>query len=323
MANPLISVIVPVYNVETYLDTCINSITRQTYTNIEVLLIDDGSTDNSPMLCDAYAKRDSRFKVIHQHNHGLGAARNVGLDHALGQFIYFLDSDDWIEPMLLKNTVQRMQNEHLDMCFFEATVRNETNHIAWNPDAYSKSHHYKAAAGSTILQQQFSNNEYSSCVYLYMARRSLIQSNSIRFQENILFEDNVFTFRLALASTCCDVLPQRLYNRRIRSNSIMTRKDDTTRKIDSYKSVIDALHMIPVEPACRKMKNRYIYSCSAALLNIAKRDRTRWKSTTGFILSKYLFVKWKMPLKLIKESISYIRVHHMFKKSGFNSGPRR
>ena len=98
MKNPLISIIVPVYKTEQYLRKCVDSILAQTYTNIEVILIDDGSPDGSPILCDEYAQNDSRVKVIHQKNAGVSAARNAGLDIAAGEYIGFVDSDDWIEP---------------------------------------------------------------------------------------------------------------------------------------------------------------------------------------------------------------------------------
>lgn len=93
----LISVIVPVYNVENYLERCVNSIRNQTYTQLEIILVDDGSTDSSPGLCDAYAGQDSRIKVVHKENGGLSDARNAGLEAATGAYIGYVDSDDWIE----------------------------------------------------------------------------------------------------------------------------------------------------------------------------------------------------------------------------------
>ena len=96
--NPLISVIVPVYNVETLLPRCVDSILTQTYECLEVLLVDDGSTDASGEICEQFAKKDTRIRVIHKENGGLSSARNAGLDVASGDYIGFVDSDDWIEP---------------------------------------------------------------------------------------------------------------------------------------------------------------------------------------------------------------------------------
>lgn len=96
--NALVSVVVPVYNVEKYIARCIESILSQTYENLELILVDDGSPDQSGVICDDYANKDSRILVIHQKNAGVSAARNVGIDHAKGEHIFFVDSDDWIEP---------------------------------------------------------------------------------------------------------------------------------------------------------------------------------------------------------------------------------
>ena len=97
-----ISVIVPVYNVEEYLERCVRSICNQTYSNLEILLVDDGSTDNSGKLCDTLSRQDSRIRVLHKANGGLSDARNVGMDAAAGQYIAFVDSDDWIDPYMLE-----------------------------------------------------------------------------------------------------------------------------------------------------------------------------------------------------------------------------
>lgn len=95
---PMISVIVPIYNVEAYLDKCISSIVNQTYTNLEIILVDDGSPDNCPAMCDTWVAEDSRIKVIHKENGGLSDARNAGMEIATGELMGFVDSDDWIEP---------------------------------------------------------------------------------------------------------------------------------------------------------------------------------------------------------------------------------
>ena len=108
-SNPKISVIVPVYKVEKYLDKCVESIVNQTYKNLEIILVDDGSPDNCPAMCDEWAEKDERIRVIHKENGGLADARNAGMDIATGDYIGFVDSDDWIEPnmyeVLLKNAL--------------------------------------------------------------------------------------------------------------------------------------------------------------------------------------------------------------------------
>lgn len=117
----LISVIVPVYKVEKYLRKCVDSILAQTYTNLEIILVDDGSPDNCPAICDYYANKDSRIKVIHQENGGLSAARNAGLDIASGDYIGFVDSDDYISPEMYKKLYEAMKEADADIsiCNFQ------------------------------------------------------------------------------------------------------------------------------------------------------------------------------------------------------------
>ena len=107
--QPLISIIVPVYKVEPYLRRCVDSILNQTYRNLEVILVDDGSPDNCGSICDAYAKQDSRVKVIHKENGGLSSARNAGLDVMSGAYVGFVDSDDWIEPHMYESLLKLME----------------------------------------------------------------------------------------------------------------------------------------------------------------------------------------------------------------------
>lgn len=117
MKNKLVSVIVPVYNVEEYLPKCIESILNQTHKNLELILVDDGSPDKCPEICDEYAKKDKRVKVIHKKNAGVSAARNDGIDSATGDFIAFVDSDDWIEPEMYEKLLQKQQEDDYDVVF--------------------------------------------------------------------------------------------------------------------------------------------------------------------------------------------------------------
>lgn len=114
--NPSISIIVPVYKVEKYLERCLDSIISQTFTDWECILIDDGSPDNSGKICDEYAKKDERFIVIHQENAGVSAARNVGLDVAKGDYISFVDSDDWVESIFLEVQYNDIVSRDYDVC---------------------------------------------------------------------------------------------------------------------------------------------------------------------------------------------------------------
>ncbi len=122
MRNPLISVIVPIYNVEKYIHNCIDSILNQTYSNLEIILVDDGSPDNCPQICDDYAVKDKRINIIHQKNSGLSVARNVALDMCTGEYIAFVDSDDWLEPQAYETSMNFMLQSNLDIVFYTANI---------------------------------------------------------------------------------------------------------------------------------------------------------------------------------------------------------
>ena len=123
--NPQISVIVPIYNVEKYLAKCIDSIINQTLTNIEIILVNDGSTDNSRKIIDKYDKKDSRIKVIHKKNGGQGSARNAGLDIAKGEYIGFVDSDDWIDSNMYENLYNAAISNNADIVVCNRKVFDE------------------------------------------------------------------------------------------------------------------------------------------------------------------------------------------------------
>ena len=127
----MISVIIPVYKVEPYLDRCVESVINQSYPNLEIILVDDGSPDNCPAMCDAWAKRDSRIKVIHKTNGGLSDARNAGMAVAAGEYISFVDSDDWIAPEMLERLYLAMQRDRSDIA--ACTVK-----MVWEDDTPSE-----------------------------------------------------------------------------------------------------------------------------------------------------------------------------------------
>lgn len=115
---PLFSIIVPVYKTEQYLDKCISSILRQSYTDFELILVDDGSPDNCPQMCDNYQKQDDRIKVLHKENGGVSSARNLGMSIATGEYILFVDSDDYIEPFSLQQLYEAQKEQQADLYVF-------------------------------------------------------------------------------------------------------------------------------------------------------------------------------------------------------------
>jgi len=165
----MISVIVPVYNVEPYINQCIDSFLAQTNKDIEIIIIDDGSTDQSGIICDSYS--NSRITVIHTKNHGLSAARNVGIDNAHGEFLYFIDSDDWIEPYMLEQAVSAIGSADI-LCL--------TN--------YSNTYTAYEALIALI------NGKFGYAIWSKLFRKSCF--SSIRFPEGRIHEDLAITCKL-------------------------------------------------------------------------------------------------------------------------------
>lgn len=185
---PLISVIVPVYRVENYLDKCVRSITAQTYRNLEILLVDDGSPDHSGAICDAWAARDSRIKVIHQENGGGGKARNAALEIAAGALIAFVDSDDYIAPDMLAHLYEIMgDTADISECAFLETLDDEAEFAdaPFTVTEYTPEEAMREHIRDTAFQQLIWNKLY---------RREVI--GGIRFPEGTKIDDEFFTYQV-------------------------------------------------------------------------------------------------------------------------------
>ena len=187
--KPLVSIIVPVYNVEKYLDKCVASVVNQTYTNLEIILIDDGSPDKCPAICDAWKSRDPRINVIHQQNGGLSHARNEGLKIATGEFIGFVDSDDWIELNMVEVLMSALLETDADIasCCFQSeregseTIENKS--IPKERIIYSS----EEALEKLFKGRRFIQNVVWNKIY----RRTTIVNNW--FPVGKLYEDGLWT----------------------------------------------------------------------------------------------------------------------------------
>lgn len=190
---PRFSIVVPVYNVEDYLDECVHSVINQSYKDWELILVDDGSPDNCPQLCDEYASRDNRIKVIHKENGGLSSARNTGLDYANGDYVLFLDSDDyWNQINALELIAEKLLVYDYDIVIFGCTDFNqETDEIVITRSDYNYSVIDKNDKDST-LHYLLSTKDLPGGSTVFAFKKSLVNDNSIRFKEKIQDEDYDF-----------------------------------------------------------------------------------------------------------------------------------
>lgn len=229
----LVSVIVPVYNVEKWLSRCIDSILGQTYIDFEVLLIDDGSNDRSGSLCDEYAEKDSRVRVFHKPNGGVSSARNLGLENARGEWIAFCDADDYVSPQYLENLYKAAVAPDIDLVFNYAIV--DCNGKAEKETYPEKDIHLNE------LSELFLHNDliWHTSTWSKLFKRSIIDSQNLRYIEDVhIGEDALFLFNYILNCRRIKVICTCDYHYIIRNT------DSLTHRVNSFESEIKGLSLI-------------------------------------------------------------------------------
>lgn len=240
-----VSVIVPVYNVEEYLAECLESLESQSLKEIEVIIVNDGSTDESGKIAQNYSDKNRNFKLIERENGGLSAARNTGIENAKGKYVYFLDSDDYLVETALEELYQKAETDNLDVLKFSAYVFwNHSKELIWtesNNDGYKYRGEYAGVfKGTEMLEQLILNQEthFCSCCLIF-TKRDIVDCNHLRFCEGIIHEDNLFHWQLLSLSKRVGVLNKPLYCRRYREGSI-TQVPDWYNKMRSMCVIVNS-----------------------------------------------------------------------------------
>lgn len=237
----VLSIIVPVYNVEAYLQKCVDSLLNQDLpeADYEIILVDDGSKDNSGQLCDILAATNSNIRVIHQPNKGLGAARNTGIAAAYGTYVQFVDSDDYLCPNVLGGIVHQLENQALDILRINYQNVRQNGEV-FEPNKYSKpfdNYSEDVCDGLSFLNERLG---FACYAVQFVCRASLLKHEGNGFREGILYEDAEWAPRILLQAKRVASCPTMVYNYLYRPNSI-TRNSDADRK---RKSVEDKLKLI-------------------------------------------------------------------------------
>lgn len=224
-----VSIIIPIYNVAEFIDECIESAHKQTYKNIEIILVDDGSPDDCGEKCDEWAKKDDRIKVIHKENGGLSSARNAGLDAATGEYIYFLDADDFIKEDLLENAIFHMEQGY-DLVSFMCVALyadGRTKPLPYNKTGVFEFDNEKSK--SDFLIQLVATGQIGWEAWTRVFKRDIIEQNQLRFVDNrkIFAEDLYFSLCYCLHVKKIKCTTDTFYYYRQRENSIMGQ--ETTR----------------------------------------------------------------------------------------------
>lgn len=253
MSKPLVSIIIPVYNVELYLSKCIDSILAQSFTDWECILVDDGSKDKSGSICDNYALKDNRIKVIHQNNSGVSVARQVGIDNVCGEYSIHVDPDDWIESNMLEELYNKAKSDDADMviCDYFKHEDGVQQYINQSPNLLEP---------IKIIEQMLTTNMYpqlygSCCNKLVRCSCFNSSDNLIRFEPEDLSlgEDVVFNCRLLMSTVHrVSYLNKAFYHYEVRSNSLCSTLEKNIgylikiqEEIVKDKKILDTLSLKP------------------------------------------------------------------------------
>lgn len=225
MDNALVSIIVPVYKAEKYIHQCIDSLLAQTYKNIEVILVDDGSPDHCGKICDEYAAKDCRVKVIHQQNGGVSVARQTGIDHATGEYSIHADPDDWVEQNMIEELVAKAVANNADMviCDFYRESKSDRIHVCQNPG--------NDLSASAVLRKILSQQLHGSC-WNKLVNRSRIEGIGFTPEDLCILEDELYNIRILARKIKVSYLPKALYHYRIdNENSLCNTISDKSFKL--------------------------------------------------------------------------------------------
>lgn len=257
------SIIIPIYNTYDYLRESIESILNQTYKNIEVILINDGSTDNSSEICQHFLAQDSRIIFITQENKGLAETRNIGIEKSTGDYIYFFDSDDVLDNRCLELIINKIEKFHVDGLLFSGSSFGVENSFSSD---YIRGDNFNSIKSKDYLDHSILKNKFipSACLYLFKA--SIIKKT--KFPKNQLHEDLQFYIELLFekSSVVC-VSNEKFFNRRVRENSIMTTKK-TKANYTGYICAINHSILISKNKPNNQAVGRIIFNLTRNLIKI-------------------------------------------------------
>jgi glycosyltransferase involved in cell wall biosynthesis len=250
---PKVSVILPVYNVGPYLDEALSSLTRQTLKDIEIIAVNDGSTDNSEEILKKYQNADSRVNYFNQQNQGQSAARNLALEHATGKYIYYMDSDDVIDTDALRVCYEYIERTKADFIFFDGNelLEEGAKPIPWNYERTYLVEEDTKYKGNDLLNLMLDKEKHNCVVWLLFIRHQYLKQIHLSFYNGIIHEDELYTTLLTLQSDNIFALKRNFVKHRIRMASTMG-ISYSHRNINCYLTVIDELLKFQHSPLTEK-----------------------------------------------------------------------
>lgn len=295
MKAGLVSIVLPIYNVEKYLDRCVKSVINQTYRNLEILLVDDGSPDDCPQKCEEWGKKDSRIKVIHKANAGLGYARNTGIENASGEYICFFDSDDYIDPSTVEKAYNIAHKNNSDMVLFgHYDVNAQGKIVRTYIPAIDKESYVGSEVQEVLLPDLVSDNPatgkstnlwLSACFCMYSMK--LILENNWRFasERDIISEDVYSLLRLYRNVEKVTIIPEAFYYYCENSTSLThTYKADRFDRIKRfYNACVDACDELNYSDEVKtRFAGPFVSNTIAAMKMIIQADMSDDKKKSAF-----------------------------------------
>lgn len=253
-----VSVVIPVYNVREYLNECVDSVINQTYSDLEIILVDDGSTDGSGDICNKYSEKDERILVIHKANGGLSDARNEGIKAATGDFILFIDSDDFVNYKMVELMIGKISDENIDIVACEYKKVTYNQHLLIEDDV-----EYLNIMGQDLLEELY-NGKYQDISFISVCklyRKELFEKNGINFPVGRFYEDTFTTHKLIYAARNIVIINEKLYYYRMRSGSITNSILNEKKIIDGLYADIEAVRVFEAEDNVPLMKLAYKSYC--------------------------------------------------------------
>lgn len=319
----LVSVIVPVYNVEKYLNQCLDSIINQSYKYLEIILVDDGSTDRCGSICDEYAKKDYRVHVIHKKNAGLGMARNSGLEIATGDFVVYVDSDDWLEIDMIEKLLTAIIQENADfsVCGYQKQTNNN-NVVSINPCCNKKEVFFSDEIKDKVLfpilgsnPDSYNDIDREMCVWTNMYKMSIIKENHLKFVSERLYlsEDLFYNIDYIMHVKRAVFIPECLYNYRINIVSLTNiyRENRFQLLSNLYNNEIDILKKYELyEESKMRIQRTFIMklrNCIRILVNSSNETKEKRfddlkkilnNKLTCIILNEYPIYMYKISLRI-------------------------
>lgn len=317
-----VSVIIPIYNVENFLNCCLDSIVNQSLTDIEVICIDDGSTDNSLAILQSYAKFDDRIKIIHQDNKGSGATRNLGIEHSTGDYVYFMDSDDYIDLNALEKLYNNAVSNNSDFVIFKIARFDKEDNINYNDPSFDIESIFGDVDYNNFtftysdIKRYVMNTSFAPWTKLYK-KEFLDRYNDLRFPEDLAYEDVPFHVNVMLYASKISFIPEFLYFYRVYSSSMV----HTSNGYDIFKIIDIVEKFIMDNKYYGELKDEFDLFKITQILNYilstgeeeyfqkTKEEFSKIKISSQTNISEYYLARYDLVLRA-NNLIEYINEHY-------------